>query len=177
MEVGESMSARRMSQIAILAALCIALRLVFAPFPNVKPVTAFFLVSLLYLDFWYSFLIMMLTMLGSSLIFGFSLVVAWQILSFGILLWLWRFLVLPLTAKFSRQIWLQSLLAGLLTLSYGFWISIPIAFQFGLNLYLYWLNGLFFDLLHALSTVLFYPVIFLLLRRFYKDEKSSFRPD
>ena len=37
MEVGESMSARRMSQIAILAALCIALRLVFAPFPNVKP--------------------------------------------------------------------------------------------------------------------------------------------
>jgi hypothetical protein len=177
MEVGESMSARRMSQIVILAALCIALRLAFAPFPNVKPVTAFFLVSLLYLDFWDSFLIMMLTMLGSSLIFGFSLVVAWQILSFGILLWLWRFLVLPLTAKFSRQIWLQSLLAGLLTLSYGFWISIPIAFQFGLNLYLYWLNGLFFDLPHALSTVLFYPVIFLLLRRFYKDEKSSFRPD
>ena len=98
------MSARRMSQIVILAALCIALRLAFAPFPNVKPVTAFFLVSLLYLDFWDSFLIMMLTMLGSSLIFGFSLVVAWQILSFGILLWLWRFLVLPLTAKFSRQI-------------------------------------------------------------------------
>ena len=176
MEVGESMSARRMSQIVILAALCIALRLVFAPFPNVKPVTAFFLVSLLYLDFWDSFLIMMLTMLGSSLIFGFSLVVAWQILSFGILLWLWRFLVLPLSARFSHQILLQSLLAGLLTLSYGFWISIPIAFQFGLNLYLYWLNGLFFDLLHALSTVLFYPVIFLLLRRFYKDEKNSFRP-
>ena len=171
------MSARRMSQIAILAALCIALRLVFAPFPNVKPVTAFFLVSLLYLDFWDSFLIMMLTMLGSSLIFGFSLVVAWQILSFGILLWLWRFLVLPLSARFSHQILLQSLLAGLLTLSYGFWISIPVAFQFGFNLYLYWLNGLFFDLLHAISTVLFYPVIYLLLRRFYHDEKSSFRSD
>ena len=165
-----------MSQIVILAALCIALRLVFAPFPNVKPVTAFFLVSLLYLDFWDSFLIMMLTMLGSSLIFGFSLVVAWQILSFGILLWLWRFLVLPLSARFSHQILLQSLLAGLLTLSYGFWISIPVAFQFGFNLYLYWLNGLFFDLLHAISTVLFYPVIYLLLRRFYKDEKNSFRP-
>ena len=84
------MSARRMSQIAILAALCIALRLVFAPFPNVKPVTAFFLVSLLYLDFWDSFLIMMLTMLGSSLIFGFSLVVAWQIFGFGVILLLWR---------------------------------------------------------------------------------------
>ena len=170
------MSARRMSQIVILAALCIALRLAFAPFPNVKPVTAFFLVSLLYLDFWDSFLIMMLTMLGSSLIFGFSLVVVWQILSFGILLWLWRFLVLPLSASFSHQILLQSLLAGLVTFSYGFWISIPIAFQFGFNLYLYWLNGLFFDLLHAISTVLFYPVIYLLLRRFYKDEKSSFRP-
>lgn len=170
------MSARRMSQIVILAALCIALRLAFAPFPNVKPVTAFFLVSLLYLDFWDSFLIMMLTMLGSSLIFGFSLVVVWQILSFGILLWLWRFLVLPLSARFSHQILLQSLLAGLLTLSYGFWISIPVAFQFGFNLYLYWLNGLFFDLLHAISTVLFYPVIYLLLRRFYKDEKNSFRP-
>ena len=176
MEVGESMSARRMSQIAILAALCIALRLVFAPFPNVKPVTAFFLVSLLYLDFWDSFLIMMLTMLGSSLIFGFSLVVAWQIFGFGVILLLWRFLVLPLTASLPHKILIQSVLAGLVTFTYGFWISIPIAFQFGLNLYLYWLNGLVFDLLHAISTVLFYPVIYLLLRRFYKDEKSSFRP-
>lgn len=170
------MSAKKMSQIAILAALCIVLRVAFAYFPNVKPVTAFFLVSLLYLDFWDSFLVMALTMLGSSLIFGFSLVVAWQILSFGVILLLWRYLVLPLTKRLKQRVMLQSVLAGLVAFSYGFWISIPIAYQFGANLYFYWLNGLFFDLLHAISTVLFYPVIYLLLRRFYHDEKSIFKP-
>ncbi len=169
------MSVKRMSRIAILAALCIALRLVFASFPNVKPVTAFFFVSLLYLDFWDAFLVMALTMLGSSLLFGFSLVVVWQIISFGILMLVWRYLVWPLTKEFSCGIWIQSILAGLVTLTYGFWISIPIAFQFGANLYLYWINGLFFDVLHALSTSLFYPIIYLLLRRFVYHEKNSFR--
>lgn len=169
------MSAKKMSQIALLAALCIVFRAAFAPFPNVKPVTAFFLVSLLHLDLLDCLLIMSLTMLGSSLIFGFSLVVLWQILSFLLLMLIWRFAVLPLTQFFKRRVWIQSVLAGLLAFSYGFWISIPISFQFGTNLYIYWLNGLFFDLLHGVSTVLFYPIIYQLFRRFYHDEKTIFR--
>lgn len=169
------MTAKKVSQVAVLAALCIVLRLVFAPFPNIKPVTAFFLVSLLYLDFWDAFLVMAMTMLGSSLLFGFSLVVAWQITSFGILMLAWRYLVIPLTKDLSHRIGIHSILAGLITMTYGFWISIPVAVQFGINLYLYWLNGLFFDLLHALSTSFFYPVIYLLLRRFYHHEKNNFR--
>lgn len=166
------MSAKRMSQITILAALCIALRMAFAYFPNVKPVTTFFLVCLIYLDLWDSLMVMALTMLGSSLIFGFSLVVAWQILSFGLLMLFWRFLVLPLTRGLNNVVTIQSILAGLVALSYGFWISIPIAYQFGANLYVYWLNGLFFDFLHALSTALFYPIIYQLFRRFYQNEKT-----
>lgn len=166
------MTAKRMSRIAILAALCIALRLGFAYFPNIKPVTAFFLVSLIYLDLKDSILVMALTMLGSSLIFGFSLVVVWQIFSFAMIMLIWYYFLLPLTRRLKKAIVFQSIVAGLITFTYGFWISIPIAYQFGANLYIYWLNGLFFDLLHAISTALFYPIIDQLFRRFYYDEKT-----
>lgn len=169
------MVARKMSHIAMLAALCIALRWAFGPFPNVKPITAFFLVSLSFLDLGSSLLVMMLTMLGSSLIFGFSIVVIWQIHSFTVLMLGWRFFVLPLTNRLPYAIWWQSGLAGLVAFAYGFLISIPISVQFGTNLIVYWVNGLFFDLLHAVSTVLFYPLIFQIVRRFYHHEKNNFR--
>lgn len=169
------MVARKMSHIAMLAALCIVLRWAFGPFPNIKPITAFFLVSLAYLDLGSALLVMCLTMLGSSFIFGFSIVVIWQIMSFAVLMLFWKFFVLPLTNQLSYAIWWQSGLAGFVAFVYGFLISIPISVQFGVNLVVYWLNGLFFDLLHAVSTVLFYPIIIQIVRRFYHHEKNSFR--
>lgn len=168
------MTVKKMSQIAVLAALCIVLRMAFGAFPNIKPVTAFFLVSLLYFDFWDSFLIMTLTMVGSSLIFGFSVVVLWQVLSFGLIMLVWRYIFLPVTNKMKSAILFQSILAGFLAFSYGFCISVPLAFQFGANLFVYWMNGIFFDLLHAISTTLFYPLIYQIFRRFYHDEKNNF---
>ncbi|MGT2753370.1 hypothetical protein [Streptococcus ovis] len=169
------MLAKKMSHIAMLAALCIVLRWGFAPFPNIKPITAFFLVSLSYMELGSALLVMLLTMLGSSLIFGFSLVVVWQIVSFTVLMCCWRFVILPITRRLPQAIWWESILAGLVAFSYGFIISIPIAIQFGTNNILYWLNGLIFDGLHAVSTLLFYPVILQIIRRFYDEAKTNFR--
>ncbi len=165
------MSTRRLSRIAILAALAIALRIVFAQFPNVKPVTALFLVCLFYLDLSDSLLVMAMTMLGSSLLFGFGVVVFWQILSFGVILLVWWYGIVPFAREFDWVKWLLPILAGLSAFLYGFVISIPIAVQFQTNLIVYWINGLVFDLAHAVSTGLFFPILYQLFWRFFKHEK------
>lgn len=167
------MSTRRISQIVILAALAIALRFAFAALPNIKPISAIFLVSLCFCPLKDSLWIMALTMLGSSLLFGFSLVVFWQISSFAIVMLLWYAFVIPFIRKGQLALKWQSLLAGIILFSYGFSISLPIAWQYGTNPIVYWLNGLSFDVLHSLSTVLFYPIIYSIFRRYYPYEKSS----
>ncbi|MGT2910593.1 hypothetical protein ACVR1I_02625 [Streptococcus cameli] len=170
------MTARRISRIAILAALCIVLRVAFGPFPNIKPITAFFLISLFYMSAVDAFLIMGVTIFGSGLIFGFSIVVLWQILSFFVIMSIWRLLFVPFVGTGRFWLLIQSFFATLITLSYGFWISIPLSFQFSTNLFVFWVNGLSFDLLHAVSTGLFYPLIDSIFRRFYPHEKIIFRP-
>ncbi|CYW02794.1 hypothetical protein [Streptococcus suis] len=70
--------------------------------------------------------------------------------------------------KENIPLWLQSLLAGILVFLYGLTISFLSATQFGTSPIVFWLNGLVFDSLHAASTVLFYPIIDYIFRRFYK---------
>lgn len=163
------MSLKRLTRIVILAALCIALRFAFVAFPNVKPISAIFLVSVLYLGLADSLWMMATTMLGSSLLLGFGFVVWWQILSFGILLSLWHFLILPT----CRSLAVRSVLAGLLMLLYGCLISLPLAIQYQTDFLLFWVNGIAFDLAHAVSTSLFYPIIYSIFRRTYPHEKIT----
>ncbi|MER0124103.1 hypothetical protein ABPH35_10755 [Streptococcus sp. ZJ93] len=166
------MSIRRMSQIVILSALSIALRFAFASFPNIKPISAIFLVLLCVWPLSDSLWVMALTMLGSSLLFGFGLVVFWQILSFALVMLIWYVLLVPLIRRNRIPLAFQSLFSGLILFLYGFSISLPIAWQYGTNPIVYWLNGLSFDVLHSVSTVLFYPIIYSIFRRYYPYEKN-----
>lgn len=161
-------SVKRLSRIVLLVALAIVLRLAFGVFPNIKPLTAIFLVVLSYMGLMDAWLVMALTMVGSGFLFGFGPVVLWQVLSFGLVQWFWWCLVRPFLHKKRLTMWLQSLLAAVLVYVYGFVISILSAWQFGIAPFIFWLNGLFFDSLHAVSTFLFYPIIYHIFRRFYK---------
>lgn len=174
----ETMTPRRMGRIAILAALCIVLRIAFGAFPNIKPITAFYLVSLSYLPMSDAVLIMALSLIGSGLLFGFSIVILWQIVASLALMLLWRYILLPLLALQREgrfRLLLQSSLAGLLAFGYGFVVSIPISLQFSTPLVVFWLNGLSFDLLHGVSTGLFYPLIYQIIRRI-AHEKITYQP-
>lgn len=159
---------KRLSRVVLLASVTIVLRIVFGAFPNIKPLTAIFLVSLSFMGMIDAWLVMALTMIGSGILFGFGPVVLWQVLSFGLVQLLWWCLVRPLRTKELLSIWLQSLLAALLVYVYGLIISILSAWQFGLSPVVFWLNGLFFDSLHVISTFLFFPIIDYIFRRFYK---------
>ncbi|WP_236682931.1 MULTISPECIES: hypothetical protein [unclassified Streptococcus] len=60
------MKVQKLSYIVMLSALSIVLRVAFGAFPNIKPLTAVFLISLCYLPLVDSLLIMALTMVGSG---------------------------------------------------------------------------------------------------------------
>lgn len=159
---------RQLSRIVLLSALAIVFRIVFGAFPNIKPLTAIFLVSLSYVTLLEGWLLMALTMVGSGLLFGFGPVVLWQVLSFGLVQVVWWLAIRSFVIREKMPLWLQCLLAGSLVYLYGFSISILSAAQFGIHPISFWVNGLFFDSLHALSTALFYPIIYSIFRRFYR---------
>ncbi|HFU4024931.1 TPA: hypothetical protein ACGO0F_000610 [Streptococcus suis] len=159
----------RMARIVMLAALCISLRFAFVYLPNIKPISAIFFVSIGYLGLVDSLWVMALTMLGSSLLLGFGVIVLWQIVAFAILMCCWNWL----TARFSISIFFKSVLVGCLLLFYGMLIGLPSAFQYQINFFAYWLNGLSFDIAHAVSTSLFYPIIYSIFRRTFSNEKIN----
>jgi putative Ca2+/H+ antiporter (TMEM165/GDT1 family) len=57
-----------------------------------------------------------MTMIGSGLLFGFGVVVLWQVLSFGLVQLIWWILIRPQILKERIPLWLQSLVAGCLFL-------------------------------------------------------------
>ncbi|MEW4353378.1 hypothetical protein AB1I63_00515 [Streptococcus pneumoniae] len=164
------MSTKKMSRIVMLSALAIALRVSFGAFPNIKPISALFFVCVLYLSFRDALCIMAITMIGTSFLFGFGIVVFWQVLSFTLILTLWKILAIPLTRLIKQKVLVQSFLAGIFIFLYGFVISLLSALQFGIHPIIYWLNGIPFDVAHALSTALFYPIILHIFRRFYHEK-------
>lgn len=167
-KVEDVYSTNKLTRLVVLSAVAIVLRIVFGAFPNIKPITAIFLVSLSYLSLFEGWILMALTMIGSGLLFGFGVVVLWQVLSFGLVQLIWWILIRPQILKERIPLWLQSLLAGFLVYIYGLLISLLTAAQFGINPFIFWINGLIFDTLHMVSTVLFYPIIYQIFRRFYK---------
>ena len=156
-----------LTRLAILTALCCGLRLSLAEFPNVKPITALFFACVLVFGLGDSLIIMIATMLLTGLILGFSPIILGQILVYSILLLIFRSF-----AKLTRRISILSVLTGLLALLYGAGLDLLSGglFGFGPGGYLaYWLAGLPFDAAHAISTLLFFPVIMLIFRRILKQ--------
>lgn len=166
------MSVRKITLVALLASLSIVLRYAFGPFPNIKPITAIFLVTCMQVGLLESVLVASLTMLVTGFLMGFGPWIFWQIGTYALVLLVWKYLILPLTNLLPRKaaLWIQTIFAGLMGMLYGFVISIFSAVFYGSVFWPYWLNGLSYDSLHALSTVLFYPIILSIFRRFYHEK-------
>ncbi|KXT77124.1 Substrate-specific component CbrT of putative cobalamin ECF transporter [Streptococcus sp. DD10] len=166
------MTVRKITQLTFLVSLSVVLRYLFGPFPNIKPITALFLVIGLQLGLGEAILVANLVMLITGFLLGFGPWILWQMGTYTLVLLFWRVLVCPFTSLFSNstRIGFQAVLAGLMGMLYGFIISIFSALFYGSSFLPYWLNGLMFDCLHAVSTIMFYPVILSIFRRFYHEE-------
>ncbi|MGG6797328.1 UNVERIFIED_CONTAM: ECF transporter S component [Streptococcus canis] len=166
------MSTKLMSRVAIMSALCFVLRMAFSSLPNVQPVTAIFLGYLLYFGLAEVILVMMLCLFLSAFLLGFGPWVFWQITCFGLVLLLWRFVFFPLSQQLSKyQLVCQSLLAALCGLLYGVLIDTCFAYVYSMPWWSYVLAGMPFDIAHALSTLLFFPVIMILFRRLIGEQR------
>lgn len=161
------MPLKQLSRVAMLSALCITLRYAFSSLPNVQPITAIFLNIVIIFGLLEGILVATVTMLVSSVLLMFGPWVLWQIISFSLVLLLWKFCFYPL----AKTNWLaQMLLAGVVAFSYGIIIDSISALFYGTSIWSYVLAGSVFNLAHALSTILCYPIITTIFRRF-KNEK------
>ncbi|HER6318487.1 TPA: ECF transporter S component [Streptococcus pyogenes] len=166
------MSAKLMSRIAIMSALCVVLRMVFISLPNVQPVTAFLLSYLLYFGLAEAVLVMMLCLFLSAFLLGFGPWVFWQVTCFVLVLLLWRFVLYPLSQQFSKyQLGCQAFLAALCGLLYGVLIDTCFAYLYSMPWWSYVLAGMPFNIAHALSTLVFFPVVMMLFRRLIGEQK------
>lgn len=157
-----------MARISIMSALALVIRLSFAHLPNLQPVMAFFLVLSIATSFYEVILVMSLCILISSFLLGFGPWVFWQITTFSLILLIWHYALFPLTKRISHNAHIfQMLCAGLLAFLYGFVIDSFFSFIYSMPWWTYVLAGTPFNLAHALSTILFYPIFLLLFRRFF----------
>lgn len=167
------MNLYRMVRVSILASLCTVLRLVLGAFPNIKPITAIFFLLASYFGFLEAWLVMALTMLVTGLLTLFGTWVFGQILSYSIILIIWTLFAksrgwgLKKPVKFG-----QLLVVGSLVFLYGFLISLHDGLIYGFNPVVYWIRGLYFDGLHAVSTLCFYPIITYIFGRIFNHEKT-----
>lgn len=167
------MSTRKLTQLALLISLSIVLRYVFGPFPNIKPITAIFLVIAGMLGIWEAIIVSSLTMIITGFLLGFGPWILWQMATYALILSIFKYLVLPISQSMPQAVSLavQTIFAGGMGFLYGFIISMFSAVFYGSLFWPYWLSGLSYDALHAVSTFLFYPIIVTIFRRFY-DEKN-----
>ena len=108
---------------------------------------------------------MAVTMFTSAFLLGMSPIVLFQLLSFGLILCLWRLLYPRLNLVG------QGIVAALLSFGYGIAIDTLTALLYNYHWWSYAIiNALTFNIAHGLSTLFFYPLLYPILRRLYNEK-------
>ena len=157
------MMTTRLTRLAILTALACVLRIAFGAFPNVKPITALFFVLVLVYGLADAIIVSSLTMVVTGFLMGFSVIILGQMLSYAVILSLGA-----LVFKGVKPLVFRTVVIFILTMFYGFIISIFSAQLFGSLFLPLWLSGLTFDLAHAVSTALFFPILATIFKNILK---------
>ena len=172
-------SIRKITLIALLSTLAYIGRLLFAWIPNVQPVTVILLIITLEMGLVEGFLTASLSMILSNIFLGMGPWTLYQIASFAIVI-----LVFFCLKFLWRQTWKQPLLkltfftimAGLMGYLYGFVISIFSVYFYHIpKFWVYYLQGLPFDTLHALGNIGFWILLSPLLPRIIQKYQTKFQ--
>ena len=172
-------SIRKITLIALLSTLAYIGRLLFSWIPNVQPVTVILLIINLEMGLVEGILTASLSMILSNIFLGMGPWTLYQIASFAIVI-----LVFSCLKPFWRQTWKQPLLklafytimAGLTGYLYGFVISIFSVYFYHIpKFWVYYLQGLPFDTLHALGNIAFWILLSPLLPRIIQKYQTKFQ--
>ena len=167
------MNIRKLTLIALLAALGTVGRYAFSYIPNVQPVTALIIICGIWLGPVAGVTLAVLSTILSNMLLGMgvwtlSQIIAWAIIG----------LVSGLLGKYRGElpVWFIAIFSGLAGYFYGFVISLAYG-TIGDHFWLYYLRGVPFDTNHAIGNVAFivilYPVLSRLFQRFGNDRKQS----
>ncbi|WP_300410072.1 hypothetical protein [Lagierella sp.] len=150
------MSNKKITFLGVIAGATIAGRILMAPFPNIQPVTTILIFATIYIGFVEALILNFLVIFISNLYLGFGPWTIYQILSFATII-LIAFL-LKVFKEFRQSHLLQSIFSIVSGFIYGFIISLFTAASFSKadNFFIYYLNGLYFDLLHGLGNGVLY---------------------
>lgn len=175
-------STQRLALIALLSALAYIGRLVCQPFPNIQPVTVIIILITMYMGWLDGVCVAVLSILLSNMLMGMGPWTIAQILTYMLLVSVTCY-VSPclrqgLSGQGLRQQWKMVVFSGFLGLLYGFVISIFSYRMFGLTQFWpYYLQGIPFDMMHALGNSIFYvllhPLLTPLILKFMRNQQNN----
>jgi len=155
-------SVRRIALLAIMTALTTVGRLMFSlpVLPNIQPMTALLIVIALNIGIIDGLLVSVLSMLLTNLILGMGPWTVLQIISFAVIILLTGLFKYFYTFGTLRNRLLFSMWALLAGFIYGFIVSFLSFHLYGMsNFFVYYLNGLPFDMLHAIGNFGFFFIL------------------
>ncbi|MGO3732650.1 MAG: ECF transporter S component [Vagococcus sp.] len=167
-------SVRSITYIALISATAYVGRIAFQFIPNVQPLTSIVILSTLIFGFYFGFSVAFVSMMVSNLFLGMGIWTIAQLASYLVIC-----LITFLLSKFllSAPLWLQATYSGILGFVYGFVISFVNASFLGVDAFwVYYLQGVPFDTMHALGNVGFYLVLIPVLKPLFikmKDKRDS----
>lgn len=169
MNLGNRISIKLLTTMAMLCSLAVVGRVFFTFIPNVQPATTIILLAALSLGPIPGVLIALVSTLVTNFLIGTGIWTFWQVLTWSILALFTGFL----TNVHSRiPVAILSIYAGFCGLLYGFLISIPMS-RFVGNFWGYYLAGLPFDISHAVGNVIFFLVLYPIYFKIFKKEKIT----
>lgn len=144
--------------LALIISLTVVGRLIFQPIPNVQPVTVIIMIVTIYLGFIDGLIVAILGILLSNIFLGLGPWTLNQIISYAIIVLLVTLLFHHINYQRRKvMLFLGTFIAFLMGLLYGFAISVITVWQFNINhFWVYYINGLPFDLLHAVGNAIFF---------------------
>lgn len=158
------MNTYKLTLLALLAALAVVGRYVFAFLPNVQPVTSLIIICGLFLGPVAAMLLAFLTTFLSNMILGMGIWTIWQIVSWAIIGLLSGLLGKLFTRIPVGVIVVFAIFSGYL---YGFIVSVT-NYSIAGKFIPYYLAGLPFDTYHAVGNALFMIVFYPIISFFFK---------
>lgn len=153
-------SVKDITLIAILGVLLFASQVLTSPLPNINLITFLLIIYTYQLGFIRAFLTAQIFTLLMGSIYGFGTYIIGYVWIYTILI----IIAFLLKKVFKENEYLWAIFAGLFGLSFGFLFAINEYVFMGLNLLVYWINGLIFDIIHMvgnfiLTIILFKPIL------------------
>lgn len=167
------MNTKKLVYLALLTAATIAGRIIFAPLPNIQPVTTIIIFTAIYFGFLDALIVNILIMFISNLYLGFGIWTIYQILSFTIIILIAT--LFKRNKRFLKSILLQSIYALISGFIYGLVILVFNASLFSSigNYWAYLLADFPFNTLHGIGNLIIYlilvPILIKITNMYFED--------